>query len=252
MIPKIIHYCWLSNDPIPDNLKKYMDTWKEKLPEYKIIHWNFDRFDINSSIWVKQAFENKKYAFAADYIRLFALYEYGGIYLDMDVEVLKSFNPFLNLDTMVCWQNSCPGLEAAIIGVSPKQEWVGKCLEYYKNRAFIKNDGSFDTTVLPEIVENCLKRNNFILKNCSNLVEALSVENNVIPVLPYTYFSPKSYATNKIETTQDSVCIHHFAASWKSPYVIAEKKFWDFLGCKNYAIINRIINTYRKLSYKIK
>ncbi|MDM8234661.1 glycosyltransferase [Phocaeicola barnesiae] len=254
MIPKIIHFCWLSDDPIPDNLKNYMNTWKKYLPEYQIIHWDFNRFDKNSSLWVQQAFDNKKYAFAADYIRLFALYEYGGIYLDMDVEVLKTFNSFLELNTMICWQNSSPGLEAAIVGTAPKQAWVRKCLEYYQNRPFIKENGEFDTLVLPEIIESCLKRNNFKLKNCTNIDEALNIEKgeNLIPVFPYTFFSPKSYATNKIEKTNDSVCIHHFAASWKSPYVIAEKKFWDFLGCKNYAIINRIINLKRKILFKLK
>lgn len=100
MIPKIIHYCWLSNDPIPSNIQHYMDSWKKYLPDYEFIHWNFDKFDKSSSRWVSEAFDNKKYAFAADYIRLYALYHYGGIYLDMDVEVLKSFNPFLSLQTM--------------------------------------------------------------------------------------------------------------------------------------------------------
>ena len=74
MIPKIIHYCWLSNDPIPKDLQKYMKTWKEKLPDYEFMLWDFNRFNINSSIWVKQAFEAKKYAFACDYIRLYAVY----------------------------------------------------------------------------------------------------------------------------------------------------------------------------------
>ena len=81
MIPKIIHYCWLSNDPIPDDLKKCMDSWKEKLPDYEVMLWNFDRFPKTKSQWVSDAFDNKKYAFAADYIRLNALYNYGGIYL---------------------------------------------------------------------------------------------------------------------------------------------------------------------------
>ena len=99
MIPKIIHYCWLSDDPVPSDLQKYMRTWKEKLPDYEFMKWDFNRFDKQSSKWVAQAFDNKKYAFAADYIRLYALYNYGGIYLDMDVEVLKSYNPFLCLNT---------------------------------------------------------------------------------------------------------------------------------------------------------
>ena len=91
MIPKIIHYCWLSKDPIPKDMQMFIDGWYEKLPDYEFMLWDFNRFDIHSSQWVKEAFSKKKYAFAADYIRLYALYNYGGIYMDMDVEVLKSF-----------------------------------------------------------------------------------------------------------------------------------------------------------------
>ena len=87
MIPKIIHYCWLSNDPIPAKLKKCMDSWKKQLPDYEFMLWNFDRFAKDRSVWVSQAFDSRKYAFAADYIRLYALYNYGGIYLDMDVDI---------------------------------------------------------------------------------------------------------------------------------------------------------------------
>lgn len=81
MIPKIIHYCWLSDETIPEDLQKYVDGWRKKLPEYKFIKWDFSRFDIDSSVWVKEAFELKKYAFACDYIRIYAVYNYGGIYI---------------------------------------------------------------------------------------------------------------------------------------------------------------------------
>lgn len=96
MIPRIIHICWLSGDPYPDLIKECIKSVKKHLPEYDIIVWDRTQFDIESCIWVKQAFENRKYAFAADYIRFYALYKYGGIYLDADVEVLKSFDNLLN------------------------------------------------------------------------------------------------------------------------------------------------------------
>jgi mannosyltransferase OCH1-like enzyme len=79
MIPKIIHYCWLSNDPLPKDIQEYIDSWKEKLPEYQIMKWDFSIFDKSSSKWVEQAFDEKKYAFASDFIRLYAVYNYGGI-----------------------------------------------------------------------------------------------------------------------------------------------------------------------------
>ena len=117
MIPKIIHYCWLSNDPYPEDLKRCMATWKEKLPDYEFMLWNFDRFDKSSSLWVQQAFDNKKYAFAADYIRLFAVYNYGGIYMDMDIEVLKSFNDLLGSDLIFAYENEeKTGIEAGCFG----------------------------------------------------------------------------------------------------------------------------------------
>ena len=114
-IPKIIHYCWLSENPVPEDMLRYMATWKEHLSDYEFIKWDFNRFDINSSVWVKEAFENKKYAFAADYIRFYALYHMGGIYLDSDVEVLKSFDDLLDLPYFVGAEKAQTP-EAAVIG----------------------------------------------------------------------------------------------------------------------------------------
>ena len=87
MIPKQIHLCWLSGDPYPAKIEKCLASWKKHLPDYEVVLWDTERFDLESVPWVKQAFEAKKYAFAADYIRFYALYNYGGIYLDSDVEV---------------------------------------------------------------------------------------------------------------------------------------------------------------------
>ena len=97
MIPKIIHYCWLRNEPFPDDVQAYMATWKKHLPDYEFKLWNFSCFDIESSRWVKEAYMYRRYAIAADYIRIYALYNYGEIYLDTDVEVLKSYNDLLEL-----------------------------------------------------------------------------------------------------------------------------------------------------------
>ena len=89
MIPKVIHYCWLSDDPMPEESIRYIESWKKILTDYEFVLWDKNRFDIESVLWVKEAYYQKKYAFAADYIRLYAVYNYGGIYLDTDVEVVK-------------------------------------------------------------------------------------------------------------------------------------------------------------------
>jgi mannosyltransferase OCH1-like enzyme len=97
MTPKILHLCWLSGDEYPPLIKKCVDSWKEKCPCYEIKIWSTTTFDMGSSLWVQQAFEKKKYAFAAGYIHFWAVYSYGGIYLDSDVEVIKNFDDSLHL-----------------------------------------------------------------------------------------------------------------------------------------------------------
>lgn len=96
MIPKKIHYCWLSNEPLPAKLQACVESWKKYLPDYEIVKWDLNKFPLEKNIWVRQAFESKKYAFAADYIRLYALATEGGIYFDSDVEVIKPFDDLLD------------------------------------------------------------------------------------------------------------------------------------------------------------
>lgn len=254
MIPKIIHYCWLSNDPIPDSLMKCMNSWKKILPDYKLIHWDFKRFDKSSSLWVSQAFDNKKYAFAADYIRLYALYHYGGIYLDMDVEVLKSFDPFLSLQTMLCWQKDIGGLEVAAFGAPKEAQWVKDCLEYYKKRPFVKQTGQFDTKPLPYVVEDILKEKNYILRTINTLEEAKKITSDrIIPVFTSNYFSPKSYKDKSLHITDDTYSIHHFAGTWlqKTPIERFEEQFWKFLKIKNLNLVNKVKWTWNRISNKM-
>ena len=217
MIPKIIHYCWLSNDPLPKDIQNYIETWKKRLPDYEIIKWDFSRFDKNNSKWVSQAFDNKKYAFAADFIRLYAVYNYGGIYLDSDVEVLKTFDPFLTLKTMIGWQYNKKGLEIATFGAEMGAKWVKECLEYYDKREFVKPDGTFDTMTLPLIIENVLKTKAYRLVDVTNIDNAKEVtDENEIPVFGEDFFSPKSF-DGRISATSNTISIHHFVASWTSP-----------------------------------
>ncbi len=218
MIPKIIHYCWLSDDPIPTKFKNYMDTWQKFLPDYQFIKWDFNRFDINSSVWVKEAFENKKYAFAADYIRLYALYTQGGFYLDMDVEVKKSLDSFLELSTCMCWQaGEDNGLEVAALGTERGCIWVKDCMKYYENKHFVNPDGTRNERPMPKIIEENILSNGYKLVTVQNPEEAATINNNStidIPVFTSDYFSPKNYDDLKIYSTANTVMIHHFAGSW--------------------------------------
>jgi len=199
MIPRIIHYCWLSNDNIPDKLEKCMHSWKEKLHGYEFVLWNFNRFDINLSTWVRQAFEAKKYAFAADFIRLYAVYHYGGIYLDMDIEIIKPFDDLLNKDIMMAYEdNYAKTIEAGVFGAEIKSPIIEKCLNYYNGREFIKSDGVCDTLPLPRIMKDV----------CSK------ISSKNIFFYASDYFTAKSYRTGIIAVTSNTYCIHHFAGSW--------------------------------------
>lgn len=197
MIPKIVHYCWLSNDPMPEESIRYINSWRQLLPDYRFILWNRDNFDIDSAPWVKESFDNKKYAFAADYIRLFAIYNYGGFYLDSDIELKKSFNDLLDNKIVIGYESPQKnGLEAGCFGAEPKNQFIGHCLSYYNNRHFISNDGSLDTKPLPSIMSTFLT---------SEIKEH---------AFPYDFFTAKNQDTGMIEETSNTYAIHHFAGSW--------------------------------------
>lgn len=200
MIPKIIHYCWLSEDPVPAELQNYIASWKKYLKDYEFIKWDFTRFDKNSSVWVQEAFDNKKYAFACDYIRLYALYHMGGIYMDMDIEVLKSFDKLLDKNRMMAKERPDQNwIEAGCFGAEKEDPFLYACLKYYENKHFINEKGVFEDTPLPRIMSKVYDENKYSFE-----------------LYNWHYFTNKSYETGKIETTQKSYAIHHFAGSWKS------------------------------------
>ena len=207
MIPKIIHFCWLSTDEYPKLIKKYIESWKVKLPDYEFIVWDTNRFNVETTIWTQQAYKSKKYAFVSDYIRLLAVYKYGGIYLDTDVEVLKNFDDLLNLPYFIGSQYDSL-IEAAVFGAKKNSDWVLDCINYYDNRRFIKQDGDFDMLVLPIIMQSQIERNKKIIqlkfnevKNISNLVE----NKNSFFLYPSEYFSPKNHQSGKIFRSKKNI-----------------------------------------------
>ena len=132
MIPKIIHYVWVGNNPKPKDIKKCMKTWKKHLKDYKIIEWNESNFDISSHPFVKKAYEAKKWAYVSDYIRMYAIYNYGGIYLDTDVLVLEKFDKFLNNKVFVGFERENYPF-TAVFGAEKKNKFIKKLLDYYDN-----------------------------------------------------------------------------------------------------------------------
>lgn len=210
-IPKIIHYCWFGGKPKPKQIIEYISTWEKILPDYKIIEWNESNFDCNSLIWTKEALAHKKYAFVSDYVRLQALYNYGGIYMDTDVEVLKSFNSLLELPYFIGAENTIHGLNTATIGVTPQATWIKQCLDHYNNRHFIYRN-KMDMRVNPELIKASLLKAEYKIKYISSFSDFINNE-KVFNVFPASWFSPIKNGVSFSDVT--TYAIHHYMATWE-------------------------------------
>lgn len=154
-IPSIIHMIWFGKNPYPKIVTECVESWKKYFPNYEIKIWNEETFDINSCAFVKEAYEAKKWAFVSDYVRLYALYNYGGIYIDSDVQVLKNFENLLVNEHVVTGYEDTMWIPAAVMASEKENCWIKKLLKYYDDRHFIKEDGTYDmkpnTAIITEL-----------------------------------------------------------------------------------------------------
>lgn len=210
MIPKIIHYCWFGRSEMPELAIRCLKSWELKLHDYEIIIWNEDNFDINCNKYVKEAYESKKYAFVSDYVRLYALYHHGGIYLDTDVEVLKPFDIFLKHRAFIGCENEIT-CGTGTIGSEKGHEWLDGLLKEYNNRRFILSNGKFDKTPNTKIISDFISRE-YAWKPC-NIHQTLKHDLNVYPV---EVFCAKDWRTNIVNINERTITVHHFSASWHS------------------------------------
>ncbi|WP_084031650.1 glycosyltransferase family 32 protein [Anaerobacillus arseniciselenatis] len=209
MIPKIIHYCWVGPKEMPELERKCIESWDKFLPDYQKIFWNEDSFDINSNLFVKQAYGAKKYAFVSDYIRLYALYHYGGIYMDTDVEVIKSLDRFLTHPAFSGFES--PGaIPTGAMGAVKGHPWINRLLEYYKDKSFYFDNGSMDLTTNVKIITDISEREFGLVKGNNNF----QVLNNDVHIYPTDYFCPKEWWSRKMAITDNTHTIHHFSNSW--------------------------------------
>ena len=217
MIPKLIHYCWLSDDPYPKKIQHCLNSWEKVIPDYEFMLWDKSRIDINEIPWVKEAYEAKMYAFAADYIRLYALYNFGGIYLDSDVEVLRRFDDLLDLPYFIGGESFNDRVECAAFGAVQGMPWIKDCLSYYKDRHFINKDGEMDKTVMPSIVNGVISNKYSI--NLITRKEEFDYKSTVFNIFPNDWFCANVHkSANDFEPTYiispQTYCVHHFANSW--------------------------------------
>ena len=209
MIPKIIHYCWFGRNPLPPLAIQCIESWKKYFPDYEIKEWNEDNFDVNIIPYTRDAYAAKKYAFVSDYARFWILYNYGGIYFDTDVEVIRPMNDIIEKGPFIGCETECadcnPGLG---LGCYPEIELIKKMLDLYGTLSFTANrNNEFKYKTIVEytteiLIEHGLKRTNEI-----QLIEGFYI-------YPYDYFNPINIITKRLYITNNTRSIHHFAASW--------------------------------------
>ncbi len=220
MIPKIIHYCWFGGNPLPELAIKCIESWKKYLPDYEIKEWNESNFDINCCAYVREAYEAKKWAFVSDYARFWILYQYGGLYFDTDVELIKSIDDLIVKGAfMGCepW-NAAPALsdiktkEAANPGLglaaAPGLGLYKEVLDDYECDHFTITEKGGPPTVV-ERMTKILLRHGLKDDNDIQFIEG-------IYIYPSEYFCPLDYGTGQMTITENTRSIHHYVASWHS------------------------------------
>lgn len=207
-IPKIIHYCWFGRGNKPDIVKRCIDSWKCELVGYRIIEWNEDNFDINTNIFVREAYYRKKYAFVSDYVRVYALYKYGGIYMDTDVEVYKPFSEYILTNDSFWGFEEGNYIATSIIGCKKGNAVIAKFLDSYKSKSFINKEGKNDITTNVIIVNKIIKEMGIILNGKYQRIEG------IMTIYPQEYFSPYDYINCYSKANNNTYTIHHFHKSW--------------------------------------
>lgn len=213
-IPKKIHYCWFGRNEKSQLLLECMKSWKKFFPDYEIIEWNEDNFDVNINTYTREAYREKKWAFVSDYARLYIVYHYGGIYFDTDVEVVRDFSKLLIRYGYLGFENTSndPNGKTVNTGLgfaaAPHDEVIKALMDDYENISFIGKNGEMDLTPCPERNTNVLKRlglkTDGSIQRLGNLV-----------IYPFDYFCGIDIANSHRYVTENTNTIHHYDASWK-------------------------------------
>lgn len=237
-IPKVIHYCWFGGREKPDIVRKCIGSWEKILKDYEITEWNENNFDINSNTFVREAYEAGKFAFVSDYVRVYALYNQGGIYLDTDVEVFQPFDKFLHHESFWGFEQE-NYIATSTIGAKKENKLISQFLDSYRSKGFLEEDGSFHELTNVAIVTKILEDTGLKRDGRYQEIESIGV------FYPQTYFSPYDYINIRKFITQETVTLHHFYKSWLPPSVRMKSSLKQFaakcIGGDSIAKIRKIM-----------
>ena len=226
-IPKVIHYCWFGGNPIPELAQQCIASWKKYLPDYQIKEWNESNFDLNCCDYVKEAYQAKKWAFVSDYARFWILYNYGGLYFDTDVEIIKDMSDIIaqgafigceTIDKCASGLGANPGLGLGAnpglglganpglgLGANPGLGLYKEILDFYSSIHFTTEVGHIPTVV--DYTTSILQKHGWAGTNEISKVSEITI-------YPPEYFCPYNFATGVMNITDHTVSIHHYAATW--------------------------------------
>lgn len=217
-IPKILHYVWFGGNPLGALEEDCVASWRETMPDWRIIRWDESNFDIAAApLYVRQAYEAKKFAFVSDYVRLWVLEQYGGVYVDTDVKVLKSYEPLLNDTAFIGFEESKAHLPGTcVMGCEPHCQWVKDMLSVYDGVEFILPDGRLDLTTNVQRLGKVLISKGFVPDG-----KAQYLLDYGLRIYSHDYFSPIT-STHVMRKTKNTYSIHYFASSWRD----GKQRFW--------------------------
>ena len=216
MIPKIIHYCWFGGNPLPEDVKKYIATWRKQCPDYEIKEWNESNFDVNTLRFTKQAYKLKKFAFVSDVARITALVKEGGIYLDTDVELIKSLDSFLDCHNFVGLETEFK-VRTAVIGAEKGSELFFSFLKTYYNKKFVRSTGRLNST------PNTILLTDFLNSIYPKYKPYLDIYGTDI-------LCAKNVNDGSSMRTSNTVAIHHLAYTWKSNRLTIDQRLKNILS----------------------
>ena len=240
-IPHIVHYCWFGNPQKPKSVQKYIDNWHKMLPDYQFMEWNEANCNLENEIdYVKEAYQSKKYAFVSDYIRIKKLNEYGGIYFDTDVKVLRRFDQYIERNQVVLGFQGIGNLGTAFIATVANHPLFERFLEDYETRRFIMEDGSLDQTSINVKLDPLVEAYGLDI----NRDELLNISEGIM-VYPTEYFCAFDIENWHPVVTEKTCTVHYMASSWKSVRIKFKIQVIKFvvliIGASNYDRLRKIL-----------